>query len=377
MSRLRRQLPVATTPPENKISLSKVSLTKDKPAISLTKRDNFGEIRINLNWHRGSSRSGFAGMFGAKGIDLDLGAFVRLRDGYKSVIQALGNAFGSYHGEPYVQLQGDDRTGEVSDGEWLHINGHEWKHIHEVLIYAFIYEGVPSWDKTDGVVTIHVPDQPPIETRLTEGETVAPCARLPDWLTRMVPSRLSASISILKVNRRWTGRLTGGFVGPPVLNNSIVKDYGMGFIGKVKGAFNTGREELTRQVGRYKNKKFMQGTVAICARIAVASDGVSAEEKQKMMGFLRSSEELKVFDTSEVIEFFNKLVSSFDFDMEIGKGETMKYALALKDQPEAAQLALRVGIAVAKSDGNFDQDEQTAVREIAVALGFSPAEFGL
>ncbi|VEI63240.1 General stress protein 16U [Serratia rubidaea] len=173
--------PAAATPPENTISLSKVSLTKEKPAISLTKRDNFGEIRINLNWHRGSSRSGLAGIFGAKGIDLDLGAFVKLQDGYKTVIQALGNAFGSYHGEPYVQLQGDDRTGDVSDGEWLHINGHEWKHIHEVLIYAFIYEGVPSWDKTDGVVTIHVPDQPPIETRLTEGEnrrTLCAIARL-------------------------------------------------------------------------------------------------------------------------------------------------------------------------------------------------------
>ncbi|MBL1816483.1 Tellurium resistance protein TerB, partial [Klebsiella pneumoniae] len=84
-----------------------------------------------------------------------------------------------------------------------------------------------------------------------------------------------------------------------------------------------------------------QGTVAVCARIAVASDGVSSEEKQKMIGFLRSSEELKVFDTAEVIEFFNKLVTSFDFDLEIGKGETMKYILALKDQPEAAQLALR------------------------------------
>jgi tellurite resistance protein TerB len=99
----------------------------------------------------------------------------------------------------------------------------------------------------------------------------------------------------------------------------------------------------------------MQGTVAVCARIAVASDGVSAEEKQKMIGFLRASEELKVFETTEVIEFFNKLVTSFDFDLEIGKGETMKYILALKDQPEAAQLALRVGIAVAKSDGNFDE----------------------
>lgn len=168
-------------PKESKISLSKVSLTKEKPAISLTKRDNFGEIRINLNWHRGNGKSGLAGMFGAKGIDLDLGAFVELQDGYKSVIQALGNAFGNYQGEPYVQLQGDDRTGEVSDGEWLHINGREWKQIREVLIYAFIYQGVPSWDKTDGVVTIHMPDQPPIETRLTEGEnrrTLCAIARL-------------------------------------------------------------------------------------------------------------------------------------------------------------------------------------------------------
>lgn len=101
------------------------------------------------------------------------------------------------------------------------------------------------------------------------------------------------------------------------------------------------------------------------------------KKKQKMIGFLKASPELKVFDTKEVIDFFNELVDSFSFDYEIGKGETMKYILALKDQPEAAQLAVRVGIAVAKSDGDFDQAEQTAVIEIAQALGFTPAEFGL
>lgn len=155
------------------INLSKVSLTKEKPAISLAKRDNFGEIRVNLNWHRDNAPTGgLRGLFGGgnKGIDLDLGAFVETQDGNKSVIQALGNSFGYYHGAPYVELQGDDRTGDVSNGEWIHINGREWKSIRQILIYAFIYEGVPSWDKTDGVVTIHVPDQPPIETRLTEGQ---------------------------------------------------------------------------------------------------------------------------------------------------------------------------------------------------------------
>ncbi|WP_039057619.1 TerD family protein [Enterobacter sp. Bisph1] len=176
-------VPPVVTPPvaATKINLSKVSLTKEKPAISLIKRDNFGEIRINLNWQRGSGNAGLFGMFGQKGIDLDLGAFVKLQDGYKTVIQALGNAFGNYRDKPYVQLQGDDRTGDVSKGEWLHINGREWQRIHEVLIYAFIYEGVASWDKTNGVVTVHIPDQPPIETCLTEGEnrrTLCAVARL-------------------------------------------------------------------------------------------------------------------------------------------------------------------------------------------------------
>ncbi|PHM62865.1 TerD family protein [Xenorhabdus ishibashii] len=160
------------SPAPNTVNLSKVSLTKEKPAISLSKRDNYGEIRINLNWSQNSSSSKglLQGMFGAsKNVDLDLGAFVRLQDGEKDVIQALGNRFGAYRYEPYVELQGDDRTGQVRDGEWLHVNGFEWKNIREVLIYAFIYEGVPGWDKTDGVVTIYVPDQPPIETRMTEG----------------------------------------------------------------------------------------------------------------------------------------------------------------------------------------------------------------
>ncbi|WP_340610945.1 TerD family protein [Xenorhabdus bharatensis] len=166
--------PPSTPAPEPKsVNLSKVSLTKEKPAISLSKRDNFGEIRVNLNWNQGAapaSRGMFQNLFNTnKGIDLDLGAFVRLRDGSRDVIQALGNGFGAYHSEPYVQLQGDDRTGSVTDGEWLHINGLEWKNIREVLIYAFIYEGVPSWNNTDGIVTIYVNGQPPIETRLTEG----------------------------------------------------------------------------------------------------------------------------------------------------------------------------------------------------------------
>ncbi|MEX5732002.1 TerD family protein [Providencia hangzhouensis] len=195
----------APAPTPTPINLSKVSLTKEKPSISLVKKDDFGKIRINLDWHRDSNTgnsSGFlGGLFGGgnKGIDLDLGAFVELQNREKGVIQALGNTFGFYNSAPFVELQGDDRTGDVSGGEWMFINGREWKNIKQVLIYAFIYEGVPSWDKTDGVVTIHVPEQPPIETRLTEGNNGrGMCA-----IARLVNE--NGSIKVERINQFFKG----------------------------------------------------------------------------------------------------------------------------------------------------------------------------
>jgi tellurite resistance protein TerB len=151
----------------------------------------------------------------------------------------------------------------------------------------------------------------------------------------------------------------------------------MSFLKKIKDAVITGSDELVTGVNKFKNKKFMEGTVSVCAIISMASDGASREEKQKMIGFIQQSKELAVFDVNEVIEFFNKLVESFTFDADIGKGEAMKYVVRLKDKPEAAQLAIRVGIAVAKSDGDFDADEKEAAREICVALGYSPADYQL
>jgi tellurite resistance protein TerA len=85
------------------------------------------------------------------------------------LVQALGNRFGDFKAAPYIQLSGDDRTGSVQDGEWMRINGQHWSSLKRIMIYAFIYEGAPNWAATDGVVTIYVPHQPPIEIALTDG----------------------------------------------------------------------------------------------------------------------------------------------------------------------------------------------------------------
>ncbi len=164
------------------VSLSKVTLTKAAPSISLTKGGGAsGQMRVRLTWNAkpdaGKSGGGFLKKLaaaGSKGIDLDLGALFELADGRKGVIQALGNQFGSLQQPPYVQLSGDDRTG--GGGEELVVNLDQLPQIRRILVFAFIYEGVPAWDKADGVVTLYPQGAAPIEVKLDESSGSRMCA---------------------------------------------------------------------------------------------------------------------------------------------------------------------------------------------------------
>ena len=164
------------------VSLSKITLTKSSPSVSLDKSGGAsGRMRVNLSWNaRPEAAAGGGGGFLKKlmgaptGIDLDLGCLFELSDGKKGVVQALGNAFGALDKPPYVQLDGDDRRG--GGGENMTINLDRLGDIKRILVFAFIYEGVPAWDKADGVVTLSPANGPEIRVELDESSGSRMCA---------------------------------------------------------------------------------------------------------------------------------------------------------------------------------------------------------
>lgn len=157
--------------PPSPVRLGKITLDKKGPGISLEKKgQGFGEIVVNLNWEQASpSKGGFLGRLrGSQQTDLDLGCLIQMANGQTGAIQALGNNFGNLHQPPYIQLMGDDRSGQSAAGEFLHINGQYWDQIRRVLVFAFIYEGAANWAAANAVVTIKAPKQPTLEVRLDE-----------------------------------------------------------------------------------------------------------------------------------------------------------------------------------------------------------------
>jgi tellurite resistance protein TerA len=163
------------------VSLSKITLTKAAPSVSLTKRGGVGgQLRVNLQWSAGvPQRKGLFGrVSGGGGIDLDLACLWEFSDGTKGVVQALGNAFQApYRGAPIIRLDGDDRSGSNTGGENMFIDLTRVNEIRRILVFAFIYEGVPNWASADGVVTLYPTNSPEIEVRLDEADTNSPtCA---------------------------------------------------------------------------------------------------------------------------------------------------------------------------------------------------------
>ncbi|MGY1884135.1 hypothetical protein ACI799_02365 [Blastococcus sp. SYSU DS0753] len=176
----RSPAPGSAQPGNGGVSLSKVTLTKASPSVSLTKQGVVGGmLRVNLNWN--ARPSGGGGLFRRPtGIDLDLGCLYEFTDGNKGVVQALGNAFSAAApgvSKPTIWLDGDDRSGSNTAGENLFVNLDHAAFIQRVLIFAYIYEGVPNWAAADGVVTLFPAAGPEIEVRLDEARAGAPmCA---------------------------------------------------------------------------------------------------------------------------------------------------------------------------------------------------------
>ncbi|MGW2177663.1 TerD family protein [Streptomyces sp. NPDC001732] len=166
--------PTPPAAPPAPVRLTKVTLTKETPSVSLAKQGGTsGALRVNLNWEVRKQFKGWGSKLGRAvaqhaDLDLDLCALYELTDGRKGVVQALGNAFGALQHPPYIHLDGDDRTGAVATGENLTVNLDHKSELRRVLIFVTIYEGARSFADLHATVTLQPQHGAPIDFSLDE-----------------------------------------------------------------------------------------------------------------------------------------------------------------------------------------------------------------
>lgn len=170
-----------------------IVLTKRNPHVSLTRQDAAGgNLRINLTWHMRTSDIGgprresllrhplkalkppevVGHTQSMVNVDLDLGCLYELTDGSKGVVQPLGGYLGDVNSPPYVKLSGDDRFGSAS-GETIYVNLDHRDDIKRLLVFVYIYDQTPAFDRTKATVTLYPSNGPRIEIGLDERQPQA------------------------------------------------------------------------------------------------------------------------------------------------------------------------------------------------------------
>ncbi|MFE6701988.1 TerD family protein [Streptomyces sp. NPDC057718] len=166
--------PPAPAPAPAPVRLTKITLTKSAPSVSLAKQGGTsGALRVNLNWEVRKQFKGWGAKLGRAvamhaDLDLDLCALYELTDGRKGVVQSLGNAFGSLNQPPFIHLDGDDRTGALSTGENMTINLDHKNQLRRVLIFVTIYEGARSFADLHATVTLQPQNGAAVDFSLDE-----------------------------------------------------------------------------------------------------------------------------------------------------------------------------------------------------------------
>ena len=145
----------------------------------------------------------------------------------------------------------------------------------------------------------------------------------------------------------------------------------------LKQRFNEVSTTLQGEVSKIRNKSFLEAVVAGCVLVAYADGVARDEEKQKMIGFLRTNPILSVYSTEDVIAIFDKYAKQFDFDCQIGQASALQAVAKVKDKSDEARLMVRVCCAIGAADGNFDDNEKAIVRKICAELGLNPQDFDL
>ncbi|MDT3398019.1 Tellurium resistance [Streptomyces sp. B1866] len=172
-----------------------IELTRRRPTVSLSKQGAAtGNLRVNLSWQMRTTdfgerqslresllRNPFKKLtpdaFSSQGpalvnVDLDLACLYELKDGSKGVVQPLGNFMGSLNSAPYVKLDGDDRFGSGT-GETIFVNMDHKDDIERLLVFVYIYDGTPAFDRTRGVVTLYPSSGPQVVIHLDERDAQA------------------------------------------------------------------------------------------------------------------------------------------------------------------------------------------------------------
>ncbi|WP_348982278.1 TerB family tellurite resistance protein [Desulfosporosinus sp. FKB] len=134
-------------------------------------------------------------------------------------------------------------------------------------------------------------------------------------------------------------------------------------------------ENARNVVNKYMGKDLTDALVAGSALVAMADGVIDPSEREKLIEYFRTSQEMRGINIRDVDSRFTEYVQRIKNDPMLGKAEALRAVGKVANKPEAARLVARLCCAIGFADGEFSSVEKNVVSEICREVHLDPGEF--
>ena len=132
--------------------------------------------------------------------------------------------------------------------------------------------------------------------------------------------------------------------------------------------FDTAPETLRNSVTRFRNRQFLDATMAATALVATADGEVTFSELTALDSVLESVKDLQIYDPHVAVDIYRDFADEIVRAPETGKASAIAAVRKIAGDADAAELVLRVAIAISKADGSLSPVEAEVITKLCNVL---------
>ncbi len=141
--------------------------------------------------------------------------------------------------------------------------------------------------------------------------------------------------------------------------------------------FRTARETLAQELERFRNRRFLEATMAASALVALADGEVNFTELTVIDQALEVVHELNLYAPHKAVDIYRDYIEGLRADAEATRDKAFDAVARIAGDGRAARVPVRVCVAIGTSDEDFSEPEKKVIRELCRVLELDPAEVGL
>ena len=128
-------------------------------------------------------------------------------------------------------------------------------------------------------------------------------------------------------------------------------------------------------VSRYLDNDFVEALVAGSALVAMADGIIEYSERESLINYFKTSEEMKHVDINMVLSKFDYYTQKLQRNFMMGKADLLRVISKMRTKPDASRFIVRLCCAIGFADGEFSSIEKQIVNEICRELNLNISEF--